>query len=214
MENFDTLILGGAPILDYAAVADRCASVRLVVCADSGYDHCAALALHPHLLVGDFDSVRGVLPEGLPRLALPSEKDHTDTTHAVEEALRRGARRILLAGMLGGRMDHTLANLQSLAFLTKQGRFACLTDGRTDVYAVRGPGQIELPRRERYYFSLLSLTERCEGVWIRGAKYPLSDYTLLFDNPRAISNEFLSGPAAISLTSGIMAVLCVPMDFA
>src|SRR5699024_6618166 len=125
--------------------------------------------------------------------------------------LRRGHRRLLLAGVLGGRLDHTLANLQSLAHLSRSGVSACLTDGPTDLFALTDETRT-FPARRAYYFTLIALTERCEGVTICGAKYPLQDYTLTFDDPRAISNEFLSVPMTVSVHKGTLAVLMTPME--
>lgn len=205
------VVLCGGKILDYGAVAARIPEDAFVICADSGYDHCERLGRKPDLLVGDFDSVRSALPEGVPRLPLSAEKDYTDAFHAVEEALRRGCRHLLMAGALGGRLDHTLANLQILTRLSRTGVESCLTDGLTDVCAVTD-GALLLPPREGYYFSLLALTQRCEGVTITGARYPLEEYTLTFDCPRAVSNEFLDGPASVAVRGGTLAVLLVPMD--
>lgn len=206
------VLLGGGEILDYAVVAENIQPGDVVICADSGYDHCARLGVTPHLLVGDFDSVQAALPAGIPRIPLPAEKDHTDTTHAIEEAMARGCRKMLLAGVLGRRLDHTLAALQNLAWLCRQGVDACLTDGRTDIFALADGGQKTLHPREGYYFSLLSLSDCCEGVTITGAKYLLQDYTLTNDLPRAVSNEFLQTPVRISLRKGTLAILLVPMD--
>lgn len=205
------VLLGGGEIRDYTAVLSRIAADDFIICADSGYDHCAALGLIPDLLVGDFDSVRSALPPHIPRIPLLAEKNHTDTTHAIEQAIARGATQMLLAGMLGGRLDHTLANLQSLAWLSRRGVNACLTDGLTDIYAVTN-GEKQLSPRFGYYFSLFSLSQRCTGVFITGAKYLLHDHTLTFDEPRAVSNEFLTGTATISVRNGTMAILLVPMD--
>lgn len=205
------VILGGGEILDYQKVAARITGAEYIICADSGLDHCQALGVAPQLLVGDFDSVQSPLPPHVPRVPFPGEKNYTDTTHAIIQALDRGYRKLLLAGMLGGRLDHTLANLQSLANLSGRGVEACMTDGLTDVFAITD-GEITLEPREHCYFSLLCYSQKATGVFIRGAKYPLTNHTLYFDVPRGISNEFLSGPATISVASGTLLILCVPMD--
>lgn len=209
--GWGSVLLAGGEIRDYRAVADRVSPGDYIVCADSGYDHCARLGVTPDLLVGDFDSLRAVPPDTIARVPLPTAKNHTDTTHALQTLTARGAQRILMAGMLGGRLDHTLANLQSLCSLSRRGIHACITDGLTDIHALTGEAMELLPRA-RYYFSLLSLTQRCEGVNIVGARYLLRDYTLTFDEPRAVSNEFLASPVTVSVRSGTMAVLLVPMD--
>lgn len=206
----DAVLLGGGEIRDYGRVASLAAPGSFVVCADSGYRHCGRLGLTPGLLVGDFDSI-GRLPGGVPHLPFPAEKDYTDTTLALKTLLGRGYTRLLLAGMLGGRLDHTLANLQSLAHLSVIGADALMTDGETDAFAVTD-GEITLSPRQDCYFSLLCASGECRGVTIRGAKYLLDRHTLRFDLPRAVSNEFLGGPVTVTVEEGTLTILVVPRD--
>lgn len=205
------VIIGGGEVRDYAAVSARLRPDDFIICADSGYDHCGRLGIAPHLLLGDFDSIRGTPPESIPRLPFPAEKNYTDTTLAIETALERGHRELLLTGMLGGRLDHTLANLQSLAGLSVRGVGATLTDGHTDAFAVTD-GEVTFgPKRAGpCYFSLLCYSQECRGVTIRGARYLLHDHTLRFDVPRAVSNEFLDGPCTVVVGKGTLVVLIVP----
>lgn len=205
------VLLGGGEIRDLAAVRARICPEDFILCVDSGYGHCAALGVVPHLLVGDMDSLRTQPPAALPRIVLPPEKNHTDTTHAIEEALRRGCKTMLLAGMLGGRLDHTLANLQSLAGLARRGVDALLTDGHTDAFCIHC-GSATFSPRANCYFSVLSMSRQSTGVYIRNARYLLHDHTLYFDHPRGISNEFLAGDATVSVQSGTLLVLVVPKD--
>lgn len=205
------VILGGGEILDYRAVAGRMRGEDFVICADSGYDHCEALSATPGLLVGDFDSVRSALPADVARVPFPAEKNYTDLTHAIQLAVEAGCGEMLLAGVLGGRLDHTIAAMQDLYSLCRRGVRACFTDGRTDVYGITD-GEIRLERRADCYFSVFSLSERSTGVYIRGARYPLVDYTLYADKPRGVSNEFLEGAATVSVARGTLCVLCVPRE--
>ncbi len=93
-----------------------------LICADSGYRHCVQLGFSPQLVLGDFDSYAGVVQSDCELLRYPIEKDDTDTMLAVKQALQRGYERLLLVGMLGGRLDHTLANIQTLVYAVEHGR--------------------------------------------------------------------------------------------
>lgn len=206
------VLFGGGEIMDYAAVAKRIRPEDYILCADSGYDHCLRLGLTPHRLVGDFDSVCAELPDDIPRLILPAEKNLTDTAYAIELAMEMGCRKMLLTGVLGGRLDHTLGCLNNLVRLTRCGVQTCLTDGRTEVFALTDGGTMTLVPQEDIYFSLIALGDVCEGVDIIGAKYPLYNYTLTNDETRTLSNEFQGEPVKIALRRGTMAVLLVPKD--
>lgn len=203
-------VVGAGEIADYPAVASLLADDAFVVCADGGLAHCQGLGVTPRLLVGDFDSLGGgEIPAGLERIALSPDKNYTDSWHAAQESLDRGHRRLLLTGMLGGRLDHTLANLQLLAGCAAQGADALLTDGVVQALAHVGPGELLVPRRADCYFSLLAL-EQCRGVTIYGGKYPLDDYDLGCADPRAVSNEFAGGDVRVVKASGTLIVLSQP----
>ncbi len=210
MEPFDCIIIGAGDMPDTAAIAPLLAPEALVICADGGLRHCGKLGLAPDLLVGDLDSLDAPPPAGLGIVRLSRDKDYTDSRYAVDEALARGAKRLLLTGMTGGRLDHTLANLQLLASCAARGIPAMLTDGVTRALAQAGPGVLRLPCLPGHIFSLFAWTP-CTGVTIRGAKYPLDDYPLSPTDPRAISNEFLNGDVAIDVATGILVAVMLPI---
>jgi thiamine pyrophosphokinase len=86
-----------------------------------------------------------------------------------------------------------------------------MTDGVTDAYAVTD-GELVLAPRENCYFSLLAVSGVCEAVTILGGKYPLDDYPLRFDEPRAVSNEFIGQPVTVAVHGGTAVVLVTPRD--
>lgn len=90
-----------------------------VVAADGGLDHVRALGLVPDVVVGDFDSVRGGLEaggaSGARTITLPPLKDDPDMLSALKVGWAAGCRIFHIYGGLGGRLDHTLANVNLLA---------------------------------------------------------------------------------------------------
>jgi thiamine pyrophosphokinase len=203
------VIVAGGEILDYAAVSAALRPGDVIFCADSGYRHCQLLGVTPALLVGDFDSI-GHVPPAIPLLTLPPDKDYTDTTLAAEEAVNRGYRSLLFAGMMGGRPDHTLANLQTMVGLSRRSVAVSLTDGITDMIAFTAPTQgceLILPCRKDHYFSLFAMSSLCRRVSILGGKYPLQDYDLRFDEARAVSNEFVGEDVVVTMGEGSLLVV-------
>ena len=92
-----------------------------IIAADAGCRHLERLGARPDLIVGDFDSL-GRIPSFPNVEVCPVEKDDTDSMIALRHAVTLGCRRILLFGALGGRrLDHTLANIQALAWARAQG---------------------------------------------------------------------------------------------
>ncbi|MDR1560032.1 MAG: thiamine diphosphokinase, partial [Clostridiales bacterium] len=108
-----------------------------VIAADGGLRHLERAGVAPDLIVGDFDSL-GHTPDAGNIVKLNVEKDDTDTMSAVRIGLKRGFRLFYIHCGMGGRLDHTLANIQTLAFILRAGGMgvlfgekeaAVLTDG-------------------------------------------------------------------------------------
>jgi len=174
-----------------------------VIAADGGFAHLNGV--HADLVVGDFDSL-GFVPEGEAIVKHPAEKDDTDTMLAARLGLERGYRRFLLYGGVGGRLDHTLANIQTLAFLIANGaRAALIGEGET----------ITLIQNETLRFraglsgiiSVFSYGAVAYGVYERGLAYALTDATLTDDNPLGVSNAFTGESAKVSVREGRLLVL-------
>ena len=110
------VIFGGGEIADLRYAQSLLREDDYIICADRGYAYCVSMGVVPDLVLGDFDSYNGSLPQNCELLRYPVEKDDTDTMLAVKEAIRRGYHEIMMLGMLGGRLDHTLANIQTVVF--------------------------------------------------------------------------------------------------
>ena len=112
----------------------------LVLAADGGYRALYSLGYTPDLLLGDFDSLGDLpLPPDLPVLRFPARKDDTDTGLALRHGLDRGYRDFALYGCAGGRVDHLLANLQSMARVSRLGATIRLAAPEYDAWALTGP---------------------------------------------------------------------------
>ena len=187
------VLVGGADIGRYETVRAHLRPEDFYVFCDCGLRHMEPLGVTPDLIVGDFDSHPDPhLP--VETITLPREKDDTDTVYGAREGLRRGFSDFLLLGVVGGRIDHTLGNLALLLMLDSQGKTAlALSDDAQIQIVSRLPVQIgpEFP-----YFSLLALSGDAHGVWIQGAKYPLSGEDISCDYPIGVSNQPLPGQTA------------------
>lgn len=196
-------IVGAMPL--EAQLAPRPRPGDLVIASDGGYAGLSALGITPHLVVGDFDSL-GCVPDHPAVCQLPCEKDDTDTGHAIQLALERGYTRFVLLGCLGGRLDHTVANLQLLNDLSQRGAAALLVGNGQAASAVTD-GSICFPASFRGFCSVFCLEGRAGGVTLEGLKYPLADAQLTERFPLGVSNEFLGVPAAVRVKHGTLLVI-------
>lgn len=178
-----------------------------ILCADSGLHLAERLSLAPDLVLGDFDSLGGV-PENLPHITVPVEKDDTDTLLAARTALEKGFRDIRIYGAFGGRLDHTLANLQTLEFLHRAGADAVLVGAGNLAFLMQGGETRRIPRREGWTLSLFAWSEQCTDVSAAGVYYPLEHGTLTRSFPLGVSNHVTAEEAAITCGSGVLLVIC------
>ena len=190
---------------DFAPFAPPEPEVFVIAC-DRGYQYALRCGVTPDLVVSDFDSYSGEVASGIPLRQLPTEKDDTDTMSALRRALEAGCTEITLVCALGGRLDHTIANLQSAAFAARRGARVRILSPDTEILTLR-EGTLRLPRREGCSLSVFSAGEVCRGVSIRGTKYPLEDAELSWDFPLGVSNEWRSDAAEISVREGILLIV-------
>ena len=176
----------------------------LIAC-DRGYAHALASGLRPDLVIGDFDSYAGSVDAGIPVRQLPFEKDDTDTMSAVRWACAEGFEELELHCALGGRLDHTLANLQALVFAAQRGLRASIQSPDTVIRALHG-GTLRIPRREGFSLSVFSVTDSCR-VSIRGAKYALENALLTNAFPLGVSNEWAAPETEISAEDGTLLIV-------
>lgn len=181
-----------------------------VIAVDGGAAYCRFLGLEPQLIIGDFDSIEEADKKELNRLSkecperiirLPQEKDDTDTLAAVREGLKRGYRRFRLYAAMGGRLEHTIANIQTLLYLKEQGAEGYLMDAECMVFVIQEE-EVSFLAELAGYLSLFAMNKVAEGVTIKGMKYLLQDATVTENFPIGISNEFIGEPAVISVQKG------------
>lgn len=175
-----------------------------ILAADGGLAHLGKLGLTPDGIIGDFDSL-GYIPQGAQ--VFPVEKDDTDSLLAVRKGLQLGYREFILYGALDGpRLDHTIANLQTLLFLEDHGARGTLVGLDYLVTTVQN-GVLTLPLAQEGIVSVFCLGQPAEGVTIRGLQYELENGTLESGFPLGVSNHFIGKAASISVEKGVLLVM-------
>lgn len=173
----------------------------LVIAADGGYATLKKAGLRPHMVIGDFDSL-GAAPAGEQVITLPAVKDVTDTWAAIDCGLKQGYDTFYLYGCTGGRVEHTLANLQTAAALAEQGK-RCVIFGKDRVMTAICAETVCFSQHCEGFLSVFAFTNCCEGVTLKGLKYELENARLTNRFPLGVSNEFLGQNASVTVASGI-----------
>lgn len=175
-----------------------------VIAADGGLQHTRALGIEPQEILGDFDSL-GYIPQDA--RVFPVEKDDTDAMLAARRGLALGFREFLYYGSLDGkRLDHTVANYQTLQYLADHGARGYLV-GQDFLVTVVKEGRIFFPEGTEGLISVFCLGADARGVSLRGLYYPLEGGTLTAGFPLGVSNHFTGAPAEISVEEGSLLVM-------
>lgn len=179
----------------------------LIICADSAYLKAQKENITPHAVIGDFDHGPQNEPQGNfeKLLRFSSIKDDTDTMLCVKYALNRGADEIQIIGGIGGRLDHTFANLQALAYIHSHGAKGRISDGDHDVFLISD--SLSLYKGKYDYASIFAYDSVCKDISLKGFKYEGEGLELQSNFPLGVSNEITAEHAEIRVGEGRLLVI-------
>lgn len=200
------IISGG----DYSPI-ENISDTQFVIACDKGYEYAKKASVKPDLIIGDFDSYEGKLDKRIPVQKYKPEKDDTDTMIAINYAIDHGFNEITLCCALGGRLDHTLGNIQAASYAALKGLKVIMPSSNDTLYFISNTS-IELEKKENHSLSIFALTEKADGVNATGVKYPLKDAIFYNHSTLGVSNEWTDDKACISVGNGVLLVVLSKMN--
>ena len=192
---------GGCPPLDNIRINEG----DTVIAADAGLRYLRAAGINPDSVIGDFDSL-GSVPEGGKVTVLPAEKDVTDMYAAADAGVAAGYTEFKFYGWAGGRLDHTLANIQLCASLVERGYRADFVAEKQILTALHC-GEMRFDKSHKGYISVFAFSDECLGVTLKGLKYTLDNATLSSRFPLGVSNEFTGTDSLVKVSQGTLIVV-------
>lgn len=198
------VIFAASHIEDYSSV--KVEKNDLIVCADGGFVHTKRLNITPDVIIGDFDTLSPEESMNCKILRYPPEKDDTDTMLAVKLALSEHCDAIDIYGGFGGRIDHTFANINALAYIKNTGADASLI-GDNEYITILKNEEKTFSKKDGYYFSVFSYSEKSVGVYESGVKYPLENATLDNAFPLGVSNEITDDFCSVKVEKGMLLIV-------
>ena len=179
----------------------------VVIAADGGLRHCVHWGIRPHVIIGDMDSVDWAdldvfEKKGVEIITCPARKDKTDLQLAIELALERNIREIVVLGALGARWDMTFSNVLILASPVLKNTTVTLLGEDQEIFCVHDGQTVEINGSIGDVISLLPLANDAVGVTLSGFEYPLQEETLAVGTTRGISNVLRDTAASITVQKG------------
>ncbi len=191
-----------------ARVSTLWAQADLRIAADGGARQARErLGLVPQVVIGDLDSLDESTRTWLngahvEMIRYPRAKDQTDLELALDLASTRGASRITLLGVLGGRVDQLLANV---LLLTRTPHLTIVDGGLEMWLSTRGDDEISGDIGDTV--SLIPLSDEVQRIATEGLAYPLRHETLSRGTTRGISNEMTSTEARVRFGGGQLLIV-------
>ncbi|MGO3751418.1 MAG: thiamine diphosphokinase [Peptoniphilaceae bacterium] len=179
-------------------------SNNFIVCADGGIKNFLHTNLKPNLIVGDFDSISEegksfIKSNNIEVKTFPPEKDFTDSELALDELMKKRVDEIILLGVTGSRLDHTLGNLLMLKKLYKKVSAKIIDNNNEIIYFEKGKYKLFKDKYE--YLSVIAISDEVKYS-SRGLYYEVNNLTLNNDSIRGVSNKILSESAELIIHSG------------
>ena len=176
-----------------------------VIAADGGLATLEKFSVTPDLIVGDFDSL-GYVPTGKNVICHPVMKDFTDTALAIDCGVEKGFKNFVVFGALGGRLDHTFANIATVADCSQKGIKVFLAGDGITVTAITD-GDLNFSEKHKGIISVFAFGNKAKGVDIKGFKYSLQNADLSPNFPIGVSNEFVGKKSTVSVKNGTLVVM-------
>jgi thiamine pyrophosphokinase len=177
-----------------------------IIAADRGFDSLIRHGYTPDLLIGDFDSLKSHIPEGVRTVRHPEEKDETDMFLAYSEGVKFGYTEFVMLGATGGRLDHTYANISLLLYTKEHGHNITVMDANGIILCLKNE-RISLAGNNGANFSVFAIGSDAKGVSISKAKYNVENATLTPSFPLGVSNKFTDTDAHISVEDGALLII-------
>ncbi len=171
-----------------------------VICADSGCDRAQKYGIVPDIVIGDMDSIENI-GFATKKIVYPTRKDFTDSELAVDYALENGFDELLLFGMIGTRMDHTLTNIS----LLMRAENAAIIDGNNEIRLVKD--EITLSGKVGDLISVIPLFSDAENITTRNLDYPLVNGGIKQGTSLGVSNVMTADECTIKIEKGSALVI-------
>ena len=204
------IVCAGGPSHEIADLTRFHEDETVFIGADRGAVHLLEKGITPKEAVGDFDSVSKKEYEKIKEAVIQiseynAEKDETDTELAIERALSYKPKHVLLTGVTGGRLDHSMSALQLLyRWQIENPDISFSIINQTNEMSILLPARHKVVQDDRFPFiSFFAFGRKVSGLTLTGFKYETYDETLKLGMTKFTSNETASHICTISFHDGI-----------
>ena len=177
-----------------------------IIAADGAAIRLAERSIRPSIVIGDMDTLDSSglrhLFDDTPQLHM-AEQDSTDFEKCLNYCIESGFRSVLVCGVHGGEMEHSLNNW-SIAMRYASSLHLCLYDaGR---YGLPVRSSISLPTRQGEIISLIPQPRAL--LTTEGLHWPLTNEELQLGHREGARNRAIAERIGIHLHEGSLLLFC------
>ena len=182
-----------------------------IICADGGANHAYKMNITPNYIIGDLDSINKEIIDFYKKQNVlfeefPSKKNETDSELCILLSKSLNASKIDLFGTLGGRVDHTLANINLLYYIREQEIIPRIISEKEEIYIATNEC-VKIKGKEKDIISIIPIKGDVKGITLENLEYPLNNYDMNYSTPLGISNIMLSEECKIAVKKGSLLII-------
>ena len=177
-----------------------------IICADGGANSAKKIGITPDFIIGDLDSVdTGTLKyfRNKSKIIKVKRQNDTDVEKCLKFAIRNKYNEVVLLGVTGNRLDHTIGNLGIVLKFFKKIRTHIVAEN-----SLLTPYNnfVSLKSKESEIISIYAFDEKT-SITSMGLKYPLKNSKLPFGKKESTSNVSIDSVVELKIKGGIVFVI-------
>ena len=182
-----------------------------IICADGGANHLYNMDIIPDYIIGDLDSARSEIinyykENNVSFKKFPTKKDETDSEICIFLAQKLNAKEIDFIGALGGRIDHTIANINLLYYVKEKNIKPRILSEDEEINILIN-GQMVISGNKGDLVSIIPINGDANGVTLENLEYPLINHNMKYSVPLGISNIMLDKSCKVSVNQGTLLII-------
>lgn len=196
---------------DYINTIVSNVSYDYIICSDGGANHAYNMNIVPDYIIGDLDSINKSIIDYYKNKNVnfekfPIKKDETDTELCIQLSQKLKAKEIDLIGALGGRIDHTIANINLLYYIRKRGIKPKIISEKEEIY-IAIDEEVIIDGEIGNTISILPIKNDAKGVTLKKLEYSLENDDIEFSTPLGISNVMTDINCNIKVNEGSIIII-------
>ena len=177
-----------------------------IICADGGANSAMKLGIIPHYIIGDLDSIKKeTIKYYKNKVTIKKYKrqNDTDVEKCLKFAIKNGYEEVVLLGVTGDRLDHTICNLGIVIKFYQKIKISLIAEKSILVPTNKF---IKLISKAGETISIYAFNNTTK-ITSKGLKYKLNNTHLPFGERESTSNVSIGKEVILNVKGGIIFVI-------